>query len=319
MLTQRPRGTGLAEHLKERRVTSQPATRIQRILGYIMSLGTPKATRRKAADIPEDFEIVQTTTFNKIRSIPIFEQISPRAHLDVNFEDTFQSPRLMEMLQQHLYSTKSTKVDYFERLMTVESNDNADEYFGILEPLFHIIRQDALSLIKLLHDTLDHITVEILDEMKMEENLSLWRELITRAQLELPELRHSMVHFFSFFHLLDPGMDSASARAEQNSDGNISRGFQDVSQQIDQMLHRLSQASMSLTSNMALLDSRRSIAEAQAVTKLTELAFFFIPLTFAASLFGMQIEQFENRAPLSTFIALGVGFTALSYMVRLLI
>jgi hypothetical protein len=70
---------------------------------------------------------------------------------------------------------------------------------------------------------------------------------------------------------------------------------------------------------MALLDSRRSIAEAQSVTKLTELAFFFIPLTFAASLFGMQIEQLKDPAPMSTFILLAVLFTAVSYLFRLII
>jgi hypothetical protein len=83
-----------------------------------------------------------------------------------------------------------------------------------------------------------------------------------------------------------------------------------------QMLQRVSTA---LSSKMALLNSRRSIAEAQSVTKLTELAFFFIPLTFAATLFGMQIEPFEQRAPLYLFTILGVLLTAFSYIVRLTI
>lgn len=95
--------------------------------------------------------------------------------------------------------------------------------------------------------------------------------------------------------------------------------MKDLCQQIDNMTQRLHTASSSLTSNMALLNSRRSIAEAQAVTKLTELAFFFIPLGFAATLFGMQIEQFENRAPLWVFVVIGLSFVTASYLVRLII
>lgn len=172
-----------------------------------------------------------------------------------------------------------------------------------------------MSLLKLLDKTLDGINIDIVDEMRMEENLSMWRELISRAQLELLELKRSVAQFFSFFGVLLPLSGSVSA-----DEGNhISKGFQDASNQIDEMLQRLQTASTSLTSNMALLDSRRFIAEAQAVTKLTELAFFFIPLTFAASLFGMLVETFENRARLSTFVILGIAFTAFSYLFRLII
>jgi Mg2+ and Co2+ transporter CorA len=154
-----------------------------------------------------------------------------------------------------------------------DTSDDPKDYFGVLNPLFKIMAQDVLSLIKWLHTSLDSIDVGILNENKMEENMSLWRELITRAQLELPELRRSMLSFFSFFHVLNSGMEAISSEASDNLDDDISRGFQDVSKRIDEILQRLSTASSSLNSHMALLDSRRSSAEAQAVTKLTELAF----------------------------------------------
>ena len=85
------------------------------------------------------------------------------------------------------------------------------------------------------------------------------------------------------------------------------------------MIEMVQRVSNSLTSNMALLDSRRSIAKAHSVAKLTELAFFFIPLTFVASLFGMQIEEFEQRAPLKMFIMLGIAFISFAYLVRLVL
>ena len=68
-----------------------------------------------------------------------------------------------------------------------------------------------------------------------------------------------------------------------------------------------------------LLNSGYVGAQYEYITRLTEVAFLFIPLTFAATLLRMQIDQFENRVPLSTFILLGVLSTGLSYGVRLTI
>ena len=48
---------------------------------------------------------------------------------------------------------------------------------------------------------------------------------------------------------------------------------------------------------MSLLESKRDIEEAEGVSRLTELAFFFIPTTFAASLFSMQVWELEESPP----------------------
>jgi hypothetical protein len=70
---------------------------------------------------------------------------------------------------------------------------------------------------------------------------------------------------------------------------------------------------------MSILDSRRSIAEAESVGKLTELAFIFIPITFAASVFSMQIKELQNAVPLRSFIIACVITLACSYGLRLFV
>jgi uncharacterized membrane protein YfcA len=74
-----------------------------------------------------------------------------------------------------------------------------------------------------------------------------------------------------------------------------------------------------LMANMQIIESRRAIEEAESVTKLTELAFFFIPLTFTASVFGMQVKESDPRVHLSVFFALALPLTVFSYAVRLLV
>lgn len=45
-----------------------------------------------------------------------------------------------------------------------------------------------------------------------------------------------------------------------------------------------------LMTTMSLMESEKAINEAEEVTKLTQLAFFFIPLTFVAGIFGMNLR-----------------------------
>jgi hypothetical protein len=247
---------------------------------------------------------------------PVIKQIGSRVPFDISLEAALQSPELREKLRGQLYDTKSTLFSFDEYHFNRESAEHKS-HFGVVSPLFGIVRRDLLEFIKLLHNILDGINTEILDDMKMEDRLSIWRQIITRAQLELPEIRRSMQQFFTF---LTPAAGPSNSTAPEGREGNSAQDdLQECSDQIDEIIRRLQIASSSLTSNMALLDSRRSIAEAQNVTRLTELAFLFIPLTFAATLLGMQIDQFENRVPLSTFIILGVSFTGFSYAVRLII
>ncbi|KAF1963570.1 hypothetical protein CC80DRAFT_9077 [Byssothecium circinans] len=70
---------------------------------------------------------------------------------------------------------------------------------------------------------------------------------------------------------------------------------------------------------MSLLESRRGIAQAEGVTRLTELAFIFIPLSFVASTFSMQIHELEPRVPLADFIIVSVVTTLVIYSVRVLV
>ncbi len=40
---------------------------------------------------------------------------------------------------------------------------------------------------------------------------------------------------------------------------------------------------------MSIIESQKAISEAETVSKLTALAFFFVPLSFIASVFGMNL------------------------------
>ncbi|KAE9368888.1 hypothetical protein N431DRAFT_561211 [Stipitochalara longipes BDJ] len=255
-------------------------------------------------DIYEGPRDVITTLRSSLTTV--IEQTVPRLSLESSLEEAFFSRPTMQGIGKQLKKTASTH-SCFRNILGFNSEDTgSDSYFGVLMPLFEVIQQDVTEFLTRLHQVLDTINSEVLDDIKMENQLPIWRQLITRAQLELPELQRSLANFFSFLpdrdkkfrgrlHGTAPRPDEASS-GEEDGLGRL----QELSQQIEDTIKMVQRVSNSLISNMALLDSRRSIAEAHSVTKLTELAFFFIPLTFAESLFffGMQIEEFEQRSSL---------------------
>jgi hypothetical protein len=79
----------------------------------------------------------------------------------------------------------------------------------------------------------------------------------------------------------------------------------------------IDRSSRSLLAEMRIVDSRRSIAEAESVSKLTELASVFIPLSFVASLFSMQIHELDGGVPAYTFVIIAIGFVFAAYVVCL--
>ncbi|KAK7616462.1 hypothetical protein IWX50DRAFT_407774 [Phyllosticta citricarpa] len=56
-----------------------------------------------------------------------------------------------------------------------------------------------------------------------------------------------------------------------------------------------------MAGTMSILESDRAIIQAEEVTTLTRLAFFFIQLTYASGIFGMNIKELAD-ADMSTWI-----------------
>ncbi|KAF2804898.1 uncharacterized protein BDZ99DRAFT_575091 [Mytilinidion resinicola] len=72
-----------------------------------------------------------------------------------------------------------------------------------------------------------------------------------------------------------------------------------------------------LATTVSIIESERQIQEATSVTKLTELAFVFIPLSFSASLYSMQVKELQNGVSLWIFVTTAILILVLSYTSRL--
>ena len=60
-----------------------------------------------------------------------------------------------------------------------------------------------------------------------------------------------------------------------------------------------------------LAESKKAIDQAERVGRLTQLAFFNIPISFTTSFFGMNFKQLNSGTNLSTWIWFVVSFPRL--------
>ncbi|KAK3314869.1 hypothetical protein B0H66DRAFT_324581 [Apodospora peruviana] len=153
--------------------------------------------------------------------------------------------------------------------------------------IFQVVRTDTLNVLTHLAVTLDTITVDSMNERLMQERLSHWRTLLNLAQLELPQLSQSLSNFFPF-----------ALRPHASTPINTSQPIiHDLQSRIHSLVARSVSVQEHLRAEMSLLESKRGIAQAESVTRLTELAFVFIPMSFAAALLSMQIQELQDAPP----------------------
>ncbi|KAF8541257.1 hypothetical protein BDD12DRAFT_526412 [Trichophaea hybrida] len=84
---------------------------------------------------------------------------------------------------------------------------------------------------------------------------------------------------------------------------------------IQERVERSFQALMSI---MSIIESQSTISQTQSINKLTELAFIFIPLSFASSFSGMNVREWDTEKPrVALFWAFSCGLLLSVYIMRL--
>jgi len=70
-----------------------------------------------------------------------------------------------------------------------------------------------------------------------------------------------------------------------------------------------------LTRALEGIEAKRNIEQADRIEHLTKLAFFFLPLSFTASIFGMNIKEIQtSNPPVWAFFVVSLGTLGLAYI-----
>ncbi|EPS43491.1 hypothetical protein H072_2519 [Dactylellina haptotyla CBS 200.50] len=93
----------------------------------------------------------------------------------------------------------------------------------------------------------------------------------------------------------NPGV--AHAPYAQAVIARMMRDAQRVQEEVTELREVLKETSAQISAQESIMEARKSVEQAESVTQLTRLAFIFIPLTFATSIFGMNIEEWQDNVP----------------------
>ncbi|KAK6346880.1 hypothetical protein TWF696_006985 [Orbilia brochopaga] len=123
-------------------------------------------------------------------------------------------------------------------------------------------------------------------------------------------------------HLSFPWLDNRKPHREyaDSAIGVTMADAQRVMEEVNELRDNLKESSAFILAKESIHEARRSVAQAESVTQLTRLAFVFIPLTFATSIFGMNIAEWQDDIPrLRWFIVTAVSCAAVTMISAVLV
>lgn len=162
-----------------------------------------------------------------------------------------------ELFDHVASSTEPTSARLHRRLL---NQTLAASYAPIADALFTVMYNDTLKLLHFVRKSLREIDQGTLDDSLLQERLTHWRLLISQTGYLLPELLKSLSSLVSFVTARDDREQSMGLRLSRLDDD------------ITDAVALLRETYKTLLTNISIIDSKRGIAEAEAVTRITELA-----------------------------------------------
>jgi Mg2+ and Co2+ transporter CorA len=162
--------------------------------------------------------------------------------------------------------------------------------FYALSELIYFSASSTCQLLNLIEMQINNQERPITSQMQNRfDNLQYFKTV-------LEDLRDNVENLIRFINGRGtPKWPRATALSHTEIVNRTAEALLDDYRHIDNRIKRLSKrcsAGMTRIMNTALLDeSRRAVDQADGVARLTLLAFFFIPLSFTASFFGMNFKE----------------------------
>lgn len=248
--------------------------------------------------------------------LSLFTQMHCRTPWTLNYLSLFRSPTATSEAQDisSKLSPFQSTAEALQQWLVSASAKEIGGYENRLGPgsmIFRIAHQDTMGFLQLIRSALEEIDLASSD-FDLQLAALHWRRRLDQFRSILIDIESSLHSFVDFLNV-DKSLPSISIPLKLDTNP-IEYLLQDAIHAIELHKERLSQVYSSLTSKTQISDSHRSIAEAETVTRLTEVAFLFIPLSFATSIFGMQFISGSTSA--TTYIAVALALTSGSYLLR---
>ena len=271
--------------------------------------------RRKPANVSSEH---QGDWYRRVEILSLFTQMHCRTPWNLNYRNLFGFPTTESLSHEKFdqLSPFQSTTEALRKWLTSPSINEVKGYQNQLGPgsmIFRIAHQDTMGLLQLMRLAVTEIDLASSDT-ELQDTALHWRCRLDEFRARLIDLEASMRSFVDFLHANGSAPKDFPPKLDTDP---IDYLLHDALRAIAVHNERISQVYSSLTSKTQISDSHRSIAEAETVTRLTELAFLFIPLSFSTSIFGMQFVS--GSTPATTYIAVALALTSGSYLLRFII
>lgn len=175
---------------------------------------------------------------------------------------------------------------------------------GIKKIILRFILDDHLEIMSDFRDALDFIDVHLSDD-------NVLRRRVQQSRYLLGHWKSHLSNDISYISYITRVLAHETRLESKNIDSNdpttegtgtrrsvlsspIQADLDDLTKEISSLTTRAKSAFQDIMATMSIVESQKAIAQAETISKLTNLAFFFIPLTLTASIFGMNVAVGSN-------------------------
>ena len=173
--------------------------------------------------------------------------------------------------------------------------------------LINVMFNDEGRLLDRLSLSLGHIDRKMEDDCNLRQSIGPWRSLFGRWRAYLYSKDRSISEILRNVKNLQEAYAEKQAKVSDgpiHATGQLEQQHEQLNFKLAAVLKHFESSFGALMATMSILESQAAIAEAGEVSKLTKLAFFFIPLTFAAGVCGMNLAVSHSYlcAPVKNFL-----------------
>ncbi|KAK0662455.1 cora-like Mg2+ transporter protein-domain-containing protein [Cercophora samala] len=185
----------------------------------------------------------------------------------------------------------------------------------IIQTMMGFVLDDMPTILFELGRGLDEVELYLGEDQQLRSSVPQWRDYLGRWRNTLANLRVSVRY------MMEKLEQHSKERPRQlvppygdDSEQMISWRLKQINAELEAIRNRVETAFQALMSTLSILESQRAIAQAESISKLTQLAFFFIPLSFIAAVFGMNVIEFQDQYTWPRWLGVSIGVTAVTYL-----
>ena len=224
------------------------------------------------------------------------------ANKPTSSEGDFDAPRIVQ-------SASQLHLEYARRLETDAVSG------GPLLVLLDVLRLSSSSEVQVLNMLETKISIEISPAQSQAEheptvsNLLYHKRVLRRHIQRLLENKNFIE--YQATALITGRMDTPSANAHKAKVHALIRDFDHLLGKAKDLTSECDRGMSIMMNKASIKEAQKAIVQAERVTKLTKLAFVFVPLSFVSSFFGMNFSQFTSGSDLGVWIWFAISVPTL--------